>query len=172
MQSEDFNKTLHISLLYLLQNFTEIFTGKMILPVVLPVNRWYGKFSKFTTLSVMILLPLSASRTKFCWQFNNETSFYVALGRGCGFPSFPTGFWGFHLHSLLSILIRGCWTNGCNQCSVINNKQNVGSASRINKLSVWFFQTCYTGNVLEGQGEGLRPPDFNRIWVRFIPRVS
>ena len=51
MQGDNFNKTPHILLLFWRQFFTKIFTGKMILPMVLPVNRWYGKFSKFTTLN-------------------------------------------------------------------------------------------------------------------------
>ena len=50
MQGEDFYKTLLNSLLFLPKIFTNIFTGKMILPMVLPVYQWYGKFSKFSTL--------------------------------------------------------------------------------------------------------------------------
>ena len=52
MQGDNFNKTPHILLLFWRQFFTKIFTGKMILPMVLPVNQWYGKFSKFSSLRV------------------------------------------------------------------------------------------------------------------------
>ena len=52
MQGDNFNKTPHILLLFWRQFFTKIFTGKMILPMVLPVNQWYGKFSKLASLSV------------------------------------------------------------------------------------------------------------------------
>ena len=50
MHVKDYYKTLNISLLFWHQSFTNIFTSKLILPMVLPVNRWYGKSSKFTTL--------------------------------------------------------------------------------------------------------------------------
>ena len=50
MHGKHFYKTLHISLLFWHQSLTSIFTGKLILPMVLPLNRWYGKSSKFTTL--------------------------------------------------------------------------------------------------------------------------
>ena len=50
MQDDNFNKTPHILHLFWPQFFTKIFTGKMILPMVLPVNQWYGKFSKFSSL--------------------------------------------------------------------------------------------------------------------------
>ena len=56
MQDDNFNKTPHILLLFWPQFFTKIFTGKMILPMVLPVNQWYGKFSKFSSLPVVNLL--------------------------------------------------------------------------------------------------------------------
>ena len=52
MQGDNFNKTPHILLLFWPQFFTKIFTGKMILPMVLPVNQWYGKFSKLASLCV------------------------------------------------------------------------------------------------------------------------
>ena len=54
MHVKDYYKTLNISLLFWHQNFTNIFTSKLILPMVLPVNRWYGKSSKFTTLPVHV----------------------------------------------------------------------------------------------------------------------
>ena len=50
MHVKDYYKTLNISLLFWHQSFTNIFTGKLILPMVLPLNRWYGKSFKFTTL--------------------------------------------------------------------------------------------------------------------------
>ena len=60
MQGDNFNKTPHILLLFWRQFFTKIFTGKMILPMVLPVNQWYGKFSKLSSLLVT-MRPLAAS---------------------------------------------------------------------------------------------------------------
>ena len=54
MQDDNFNKTPHILHLFWPQFFTKIFTGKMILPMVLPVNQWYGKFSKLASLDAGI----------------------------------------------------------------------------------------------------------------------
>ena len=53
MPGDNFNGTPRILLLFWPQFFTKIFTGKMILPMVLPVNQWYGKFSKLSSLLAM-----------------------------------------------------------------------------------------------------------------------
>ena len=65
MQDDNFNKTPHILLLFWRQFFTKIFTGKMILPMVLPVNQWYGKFSKLASLDgSMAYLQLQVEGSK------------------------------------------------------------------------------------------------------------
>ena len=58
MQGDNFNKTPHILCSFWPQFFTKIFTGKITLPMVLPVNQWYGKFLKFWS-SLLIEATLS-----------------------------------------------------------------------------------------------------------------